>query len=306
MDSAKEIRDRITSVRDTRKITNAMYLISSNKLRKAMRELEKTLPYFLTLRKGIKFVFDNLPDASSRYVDIGDKRPESAKVRGYLVVTADKGLSGAYNHNVLKLAMEHLHDTAGAKLYVVGRFGRQYFLQKGVEVEHSFFYTAQNPNLYRSGEIAAALLDAFDHGALDEIYVIYTVMRNSIVTEATMRRVLPFERKHFSSQQAAGESKYDWVASEIASYEFYPTVEKVLDSVVRSYLSGYIYSVLVDSFCAEQNSRMSAMDTASRNANEMLSVLSLKYNSVRQAAITQEITEVTAGARAQKLHLDEP
>ena len=160
MDSAKEIRDRIASVRDTRKITNAMYLISSNKLRKAMRELEKTLPYFLTLRKSIKSVFDNLPDASSRYVDIGDKRPESAKVRGYLVVTADKGLAGAYNHNVLKLAMEHLHDTAGAKLYAIGRFGRQYFLQKGVEVERNFLYTAQNPNLYRAGEIASALLDA--------------------------------------------------------------------------------------------------------------------------------------------------
>lgn len=306
MDSAKEIRDRIASVRDTRKITNAMYLISSNKLRKAMRELEKTLPYFLTLRKSIKSVFDNLPDASSRYVDIGDKRPESAKVRGYLVVTADKGLAGAYNHNVLKLAMEHLHDTAGAKLYAIGRFGRQYFLQKGVEVERNFLYTAQKPNLYRAGEIASALLDAFDRGTLDEIYVIYTVMRNSIVTEATMRRILPFERKHFASQQAADESKYSWIAGEIATYEFYPTVEKVLDSVVRSYLSGYIYSVLVDSFCAEQNSRMSAMDTASRNASEMLAALSLKYNSVRQAAITQEITEVTAGARAQRMRLAEP
>lgn len=292
MDSAKEIHDRIKSVQGTKKITTAMYLISSNKLRKAKRKLDETRPYFDMLRGGIKKIFDNIPEASSQYMDVDNKRPDSEKVRGYLVVTADKGLAGAYNHNVLKLAQEHLRDSKQVKLYVVGEFGRQYFRQKGIPVEHSFLYTAQNPNLYRAGELASVLLDAYISKEVDEIYVIYTNMKDSINTEVKMRRLLPFERDHFSGLPADDE---------YSQFEFYPSVDRVINRIVRSYLSGYIYSVLVDSYCSEQSARMAAMDAASRNADEMLRSLSLRYNSVRQAAITQEITEVAAGARAQKL-----
>ena len=292
MDSAKEIRDRIRSVQSTRKITTAMYLISCNKLRKARRRLDETRPYFDMLRGGIKRIFDNIPEASSPYMDEDHKLPDSERVRGYLVVTADKGLAGAYNHSVLKVALEHLRDTREAKLYVVGEFGRHYFKQKGISEEMSFQYTAQNPNLYRAGEIASVLLDAYITHQVDDIYVIYTNLKNSITTEVKLRRLLPFERDHFRGP--APEEEY-------SGYEFYPSIERVVNGIVRSYLSGYIYSVLVDSYCSEQNARMMAMDAASQNADEMLSDLSLRYNTVRQAAITQEITEIAAGARAQKL-----
>ncbi len=156
MESAKEIKSRIKSVRDTQKITNAMYLISSNKLRRARRELDSTRPFFDMLRGEVAKIFDNVPDASSRYIaaerksDASDTRP---KTHGYLVVTADKGLAGAYNHNVLKKVMELLSREGEHKLYVVGEFGRQFFRQKNIEIERSFLYTAQSPNMYRARDI---------------------------------------------------------------------------------------------------------------------------------------------------------
>ncbi len=305
MESAKEIKSRIKSVRDTQKITNAMYLISSNKLRRAKRELDATRPFFDMLRGEIVKIFDNVPEATGRYI-ASQKKAETAdpksKVHGYLVVTADKGLAGAYNQNVLKRSLQMMEQEGEYKLYVVGEFGRQFYLQKNIEIERSFLYTAQNPNMFRAREIAEILLEPFDRGELDDITVIYTYMQNNILAQAKVNRLLPFSKEHFTETPKGGEAKqeYEFNQYEFNQYEFYPSVEAVLDSVVRSYLSGYIYSVLVESFCSEQMARMTAMDAASRNADEMLQALSLRYNTVRQAAITQEITEVAAGAKAQK------
>ena len=279
------------SVRDTKKITNAMYLISSNKLRKARRELEMTRPYFEVLKDEIGWIFRHTPEVTSRYFGDSNGNPKLEKTLGYLVVTADKGLAGAYNHNVLKLAQECLQKNQNAKLYVVGEYGRQYFRQKKIQVERSFLYTAQNPSLRRAREIREVLLEQFNSGDLDEIYIIYTDMKNSMTTEAQMERLLPFDRKFFTGGTENTDTK---------KYELSPSAQEVLNNVIPSYVSGYIYGVLVDSFCSEQNARMTAMDAASRNANDMLGRLAIRYNSVRQAEITQEITEVAAGAKAQK------
>lgn len=299
MENAKAIRNRIKSVGDTQKITNAMQLISTNKLRKARRDLEKTRPYFEALKGEIGWIFQHTPDVSSRYFGDFNKKTESEKTQGYLVITADKGLAGAYNHNVLKLAMAQLQDNKSAKLYVVGEFGRQFFRQKKIPVEKSFLYTAQNPSMHRAREIRTTLLEQFNSGALDEIHVIYTDMKNSLTTKAEITRLLPFERERFTPSGKEGHPATE-------HYEYFPSVKQVLENVMPSYVSGYIYSVLVYSFCSEQNARMTAMDSASRNADDMLRALSVRYNSVRQAAITQEITEVAAGAKAQKHKKEAP
>lgn len=288
----KEIKTRIQSVQETKKITNAMYLIASTKLRKARLELDHTRPYFQALQGEIKRIFRTVSDVESPYFyPVGDDSPLKGTY-GCLVITADKGLAGAYNQNAIRQAQQLLEEHPDTKLFVVGEYGRRFFASHRIPIEHSFLYTAQNPTMARAREISALLLDGFDRGELKEIYIIYTDMANSMTFEARTARLMPFHRSYFLS--APGERAVT------EPFEFFPSVEAVLNNMIPSYVSGFIYSALIDSFCCEQNARMTAMDSANQNAEELLGELSLKYNRVRQSAITQEITEVSAGARAQR------
>ena len=290
--STKEIKDHIESVTETKKITNAMYLIASTKLRKARSELEATRPYFKALREEIKRIFRTANDAESRYFYPVDNSTPLEGTYGCLVITADKGLAGAYNQNVIKETEKLLAEHPDTKLFVVGQYGRHFFEQHHIPVEGSFLYTAQNPTLARAREISSMLLDRFNRGELKEIFVIYTDMENSMSSQAKSTRLLPFHRTYFSTPP-----KEKTVTE---PFEFSPSIPTVLNHVMPSYISGFIYSALIDSFCSEQNARMTAMDAANRNAEKLLDELSLQYNRVRQAAITQEITEISAGAKAQR------
>ena len=292
MAGTKEIKAHIESVRETKKITNAMYLIASTKLRRARQELDNTRPYFQALQGEIKRIFRTVSDVESPYFyPVGDDSPLKGTY-GCLVITADKGLAGAYNQNAIRQAQQLLKEHPDTKLFVVGEYGRRFFDSRGIPIEHSFLYTAQNPTMARAREISALLLDRFHRGELREIYVVYTDMANAMTFEARTARVMPFHRSFFLT--APGERAVT------EPFEFVPDVQAVLDSMMPSYVSGFIYSALIDSFCCEQNARMTAMDSANRNAENLLGDLSLEFNRVRQAAITQEITEVSAGARAQR------
>lgn len=292
MPSAREIRVRMNSIQQTRKITNAMYLISSAKLRKAKQEWDQTRPYFQALKAEVKRIFRTSGHVQSRYLypDEGELPPDGTY--GFLVITADKGLAGAYNQNVLKEAHRLLQEHPQTKLFVVGEYGRQYFQRHQVPIERSFLYTAQNPTMQRAREITAELLDRFDKGELQKIFVIYTDMKNSLTENVSATRILPFHRSAFTAP--TDEKRIT------EPFEFFPSVTQVLENIVPSYVSGFIYSALIDSFCSEQSARMNAMNSANENAEKMLGELALAYNRIRQAAITQEITEVSAGARAQK------
>ena len=292
MANTREIKNRIESVQQTRKITNAMYLIASTKLRKARNDLANTRPYFDALRGEIKRVFRTAGDVDSPYFYPPDNNTPLEGTYGCLVITADKGLAGAYNQNVIKEAEKLLAQHPDTKLFVVGEYGRHFFKQHKIPVAKSFLYTAQNPTMDRAREICALLLDEYDRGELQEIFVVYTDMENSLTSQALSTRLLPFHRTYFAPP---GKEK---AVSD--PFEFVPSVGAVLDGMMHSYVAGFIYSALIDSFCSEQNARMTAMDAANRNAEELLSTLKLQYNRVRQAAITQEITEISAGAAAQR------
>ena len=295
MAGTKEIKTHIESVQETRKITNAMYLIASTKLRRARQELDNTRPYFEALRREIKRIFRTVEDevVDSPYFYPLQGEPPLDKPSACLVITADKGLAGAYNQNVIKEALKLLEQHPDTKLFVVGEYGRRFFASHNIPIEHSFLYTAQNPTMARAREISALLLDGFRNDKLDRIYVIYTDMANGMAYEAKRTRVLPFHRAYFADTASAEPP----VTSQ---FEFLPDVNSVLDSMMPSYVSGFIYSALIDSFCCEQQARMTAMDSANQNAEKLLGELSLEFNRVRQSAITQEITEVSAGARAQR------
>ncbi len=294
MPNAKEIKSRIKSVKDTRKITNAMYLIASTKLQRAKGDLDRTRPFFEVVRDGIKRIFRTAADLESPYFYPPGVDGPLDGTYGCLVITADKGLAGAYNKNVLKETEKLLEQHPDTRLFVVGDYGRHFFQQRGFTFEPDFLYTAQSPTLDRARSISSKLLDLYDSGALSEIYLIYTDMKSSLSYEARSARLLPFHRASFST--APGESGQP---DQEPRFEFVPSIEAVLDREIYSYTAGFIYSALIDSFCAEQNARMMAMDAANRNAEKLLSELSLQYNRVRQAAITQEITEISSGARAQ-------
>ena len=292
MSSTKEIKTHMESVQETKKITNAMYLIASTKLRRARTELNATRPYFDALKAEIKRIFRTATDTDSRYFYPADVSTHLDGTFGCLVITADKGLAGAYNQNVIKETEKMLEEHPDTKLFVVGEYGRHYFEQHHIPVEKSFLYTAQSPTMERAREISTQLLERYDAGELKKIFIIYTDMESSLSSRAISTRLLPFHRTYFATSEK--EEAVD------APFEFVPSVEAVLNHMIQSYISGFLYSALIDSFCSEQNARMTAMDSANRNAEKLLDELSLQYNRVRQAAITQEITEISAGAKAQR------
>ena len=276
MASTKEIKDRIESVRQTQKITNAMYLISSTKLRRAREDLAHTRPYFEALQAEIKRIFRTSSDIRSRYFYPPNEDDIKGGPYACLVITADKGLAGAYNQNAVKETMKVLQGHPGCKLFVVGEYGRHYFTQHRIPIEQSFLYTAQNPTLQRAREISAILLDGFNRGQWRKIYIVYTDMASSLAAAAKSTRLLPFHRAHFASADEDHASD---------RFDFMPDMVTVLDNMID---------------CSEQNARMTAMDAANENAQRLLDELSLQYNRVRQSAITLEITEVSAGAKAQR------
>lgn len=293
MSGTKEIKNRIKSVKDTQKITNAMYLIASTKLRKAKSDLDKTRPYFNAAKGEIKRIFRTSEEIENKYFYPITGEHELPGSYGYLVITADKGLAGAYNQNVIKEAVKLMHQHPDPKLFVVGEFGRHYFTSHNIPIEQSFLYTAQSPTIHRAREISAILLELFDKQKLSKIFVIYTDMQGAVNSQTCSARLLPFHRAQFISPDIKEEKLK-------IPFEFQPSMEKVLDNIVPSYVTGFIYSALIDSFCSEQNARMNAMDSANRNAQELLDKLSLQYNHIRQSAITQEITEVSSGAKSMR------
>lgn len=289
--SEYELRERINSVSETQKITGAMYLIASSELRRAKAAYDRTAPYFELLRKDIKRIFRCLGDVDSRYMYPSDGSHLTDGRYGILLITADKGLAGGYNMNAIKACEQAISEHPDSKIFVVGSYGRKYFTAKGIPFVKDFEYSAQSPTLHRARKIAGILLSEFANKEIDKIFVIYSHYKNDAVIDVVNDRILPFHRGQFLDG--------DYEAPE--SFKFFPSEKEVLESVAPSYVAGYLYSALTDSFLSEQRSRMSAMETADRSARDMLAELDFEVNRLRQSEITREITEISAAARYQKM-----
>jgi len=293
MPSTKEIKNRIKSVSDTQKITNAMYLISSTKMRRARKEAEETKPYFDLLRREIRRMFAIEGDISSRYYDSAVDENVTGGRNGILVITGDKGLAGAYNQNVIREALALMDRSDEYRIYIVGDFGWRFFRTHGTQICEDFIHSMNQPSLAMARDITRELLDDFDAGLFDRLYVCYTEFSGGMSPGTAMHdRLIPFDRDDFVPEG----TETDVNASTV--FEFEPDVKTVLERIMQSYLVGYVYSALVNSYSSEQSARMMAMDSANDNASELLDQLKLEFNHLRQNAITQEITEISSGARS--------
>ena len=288
MASTKLLKERIESIQDTMKITNAMYLISSSKLRKARKNYQAVSPYFERMQMTMTRVLPHLPEEPV-HPFFHTRNPESPR-RAYLVLTADKGMAGSFNQNVLKLLLEKADRND--RFYVIGQVGYR-ALRKDPRLVREFQYGATAPSLQRARDITVDAIDDFKSGKLDEIYLIYTKIQNALTSEPVMVRLLPLDREHLQpTPKGLGDPR--------GEVELVPDAWTVFEQTAPIYMHGMIFGAMTESFCAEQSARMTAMDSATKSANDMIRDLQLEYNRTRQGSITQEITEIIGGASAVK------
>jgi F-type H+-transporting ATPase subunit gamma len=263
-----------------------MKLISTSKLRKARRRLEETRPYFDAIRATLHDIIEQSSIEEGRWFDARKNKAEH--VVATLVITSDKGLAGSFNHAVVRFTEERCPP--GSILLPVGVTGKRYFMEKDYVLLEDFPANAKEPSVDTARDIAIFATSLFLSGRVDEFRVIYTKMYSAVKQEPEMIKLLPFEHEGFEPTSRFGRVS--------ASYSYLPDEETVFDHLAPKYLKGVIYGALVESFASEQTARMAAMDAASKNAKEMMEHLQLLYNRARQAAITNEVSEIVAGAAA--------
>ena len=272
--STKEIKTRIRSMESTKQITKAMEMVASSKLRKAQNQVQTARPYFQILS-----------DTIDRIAACGGESPymESRPVKKtcYVVFAGDRGLAGGYNSNIFKTVMAQIRDKEAVVL-PIGRRCVEYFTAHGVEVRTVNYAQAETVSLGDCFSIAKNLCSAFLKKEFDEVVVAYTDFVSVLSQVPATRKLLPVTP---GTAEGGGEMLYE------------PDSETVLRTIIPEYLGGVLYGALCESRASEQAARRSAMDSATQNAEEMIAGLSLQYNRARQAAITQEITEIVAGSQ---------
>ncbi|MDO5094995.1 MAG: ATP synthase F1 subunit gamma [Peptostreptococcaceae bacterium] len=277
--SMKDIKRRIRSVESTMQITKAMELVASSKLRKAKEKVEQSRPYFNIIRETIQNILHHTKITDSPYTV-----EREVKNSLYIVVAGDRGLAGGYNSNMLKAAVNEMQGK-NPKIITVGRKSQEYFAKRGYDIIENFPYIAEYLNFVDTAKIVGFALDAFDKKEVDEVFICYTEFVSSLSQVPRIRRLLPLIKEGEPTQKS-GDIEYE------------PSAGAVFKTLVPRYLEGIVYSTIIDAYAAEQGARRTAMESATDNANEMIEGLNLQYNRARQAAITQEISEIVGGAEA--------
>ena len=276
--STKEIKNRIRSMESTKQITKAMEMVAASKLRHAQARVMNSRPYFEILSSTIDDIVKTNQDFTSPYLN---KRP--VKRIAYIVIAGDRGLAGGYNSNILKLAVSKMADQE-ASVLPIGKKTVDYFRSKEVPMLTSIYSDAEEMSLGDCFTVAKDLCKRYLNGEFDRVYVTYTRFVSVLSQNPESLQLLPLVRRDDIPQ--------DTKKSDIM-YE--PSCEEVFDTIIPEYLGGVLYGALCESRASEQAARQSAMDSATQNADDMIADLSLKFNRARQAAITQEITEIVAG-----------
>ena len=285
MASMKDIKRRRDSIQSTGQITKAMKLVSTVKLQKAKGKAESTKPYSDLMYETICNMLARSGNINHKYLQAG----ESSK-KAIITITANRGLAGGYNSNIVKLVTGSEDITAeNAKVYAIGNKGREALERKGYEIAADGSSIMESPSYEDAAELCKQILKAYTDGEIGEIYLAYTHFKNTVSHEPKLIKLLPVEFDEDEMREAADEKV-------LMNYE--PNEEEALDMIIPKYVTSLFYGALVEAVASENGARMQAMDSATSNAEDMISDLTLKFNRARQGSITQELTEIIAGASA--------
>lgn len=288
MPSLKDIKRRIKSVKNTQQITKAMKLVAASKLRKAQKAIQDARPYALKLRDVLNHISARCNPDLHALLDQRDG--ENILV---LVVTADKGLCGGFNGNIIRRATKVIaeNEDKNLSLIMAGKKGKDYFKHRPHKITHEFIDWTRDFNYAKAQEIGDLLAELFIGKTVDKIYMVYNEFKSVMQQEVIVEQLLPVVPE---SLDAAKETDH------VQEYIYEPDEESILDALLQRYMTVQVYRSFLESSASEQGARMTAMDSASKNAGDMINGLSLTYNKARQAYITKELIEIVNGAEALK------
>lgn len=281
MASMRDIKRRKSSVQSTQQITKAMKLVSTVKLQRAKGRAEKTKTYFSCMYDTVVSMLSRAGDINHPFLKAG-----SSPKKAVIVITANRGLAGGYNSNIVKLVKNSDLKMEDVVIYSIGSKGRDALARLGYEIREDYSEVIDEPVYADAMKISNKVLEAFAAGEIGEIYVAYTGFKNTVTHVPTLLKLLPIKVE----DERSTEDK--------AVLEFEPETEEAIDLIIPKYITSLVYGAMIESVASENGARMQAMDSATSNADEMINHLSLLYNRARQSSITQELTEIIAGAEA--------
>ncbi len=287
MAGAREIRSKIKSVQNTKKVTRALEMVSASKIRKAQDQMTRTRPY----ARMMKQMAGHVAKANPEYVHPFMRARDQVAGVGFIVISTDRGLCGGLNTNLFKIAARELRrwdqeQEAAIQMVTIGRKGNQFFKRIGVNVVGHAAHLGERPQLNDLIGVVKVMMDRFRDGTLDRVYLLYNDFINTMTQQATMDQLLPLPPTEDE------ELRENW------DYIYEPDAKEVLDDVLVRYIEVLVYQAVVENLASEHAARMVAMKAASDNANALIDDLTLVYNKARQAAITQELSEIVGGAAA--------
>lgn len=287
MASMRDIKRRKSSIQSTQQITKAMKLVSTVKLQRTKQRAEQSKTYFDSMYKTVTSMLSKTGSLNHPYLKAG-----TSEKKAIIVITSNRGLAGGYNSNVTKLITKGEFKKEDLVLYTIGKKGNETFRRMGYNVAWDNSEMIEEPKYDDAMKLSKEILTGFSNGEFGEIYLAYTAFKNTISHEPKLMKLLPYE----ADENAAVTDKQDEDDNVLMNFE--PQDEEALNLIIPKYITSLIFGGMVEAAASENGARMQAMDSATSNAEEMISSLSLMYNRARQGSITQELTEIVAGANA--------
>lgn len=287
MQNLNEIRQHIRAIEQTRKLTNAMYLVASSRMKKALSHVEYDRFYFHKVEAAMREILREGGKIHHPYLeDHGGERC------GFIIIAGDKGMAGDYNAAVLETAWKQVQAHPTPYIATVGVMASRFFQERGVKPEQEIYGLSQDPSLENARLLASGVLEGYDGGMVDRVYLVYTAFYSTLRSHPIVRQLLPL------SLSESEEEGMEEVPEQAAPMLYHPSPKAVFDRLVPEYIISVLFASLVQSYASEHCARMNAMQSATNSADDMLKALQQQYNMARQAAITREITEISGAAQA--------
>lgn len=287
MATMRDIKRRKASIESTEQITKAMKLVATVKLQKSRARAENSRLYFNMMYQAVQDMLKRSSGIDHKYLKAGN-----SKKKAIVLITSNRGLAGGYNANMIRLVTGCGIKAEDAKIFAVGRKGRDGLLRKGYEIAADYSEVINEPLFSDAAAITKELLELFEADEIGEIYLAYTSFKNTVSQVPRFMKLLPVDKE---AEEIRGNEKS---LEDLLLMNYEPDEAEVLDAIIPRYVSSLIYGALLEAVASENGARMTAMDSATNNAEEMIAKLSLQYNRARQGSITQELTEIIAGANA--------